>query len=96
MRRKQKSYDKEFKEAAVKMVLEQGLSCTKVGEDLGVSGASIGNWVREVEERGKKAFPGKGKTHDEELRRLKRELDRVKMERDILKKAITFFKDEER
>ncbi len=96
MRKKRKSYDREFKEAAVKMVLEQGLSCAKVGEDLGVSGATVGNWVREVEERGKKAFPGKGKPHEEELRRLQRELERVKMERDILKKAITFFRDEER
>jgi transposase len=96
VRRQRKTYDKEFKEAAVKMVLEQGLAVSKVAKDLGVSPPSVGGWVREVEERGKKAFPGKGKPHDEELRRLQRELERVKMERDILKKAITFFRDEER
>lgn len=93
---KRKVYDREFKAAAVKMVKEQGLSHSQVGRDLGVTQTTISNWVGESEKRGEKAFPGKGKPHDEELRRLQRELERVKMERDILKKAITFFRDEER
>jgi transposase len=93
---KRKVYDREFKEAAVKMVKEQGLSQKKVARDLGVSQTTICNWIEQAEEHGKKAFPGKGRPHDEELKRLQRELERVKMERDILKKAITFFRDEER
>jgi transposase len=95
---KRKYYDLQFKEAAVKLVREKGMSQGQVARDLGVTQTTICNWVREAELHGKNAFPGKGKLrpHDEEIRRLQRELERVKMERDILKKAITFFKDEER
>jgi transposase len=95
---KHKGFDKEFKEAAVRLVKDEGMSATKVAKELGVSQASVSTWVRESEEHGKDAFPGKGNLHgqEQEIRRLQRELARVKMERDILKKAITFFRDEER
>lgn len=93
-------YDKEFKQAAVHLVKEQGLSAAKVGKDLKVSQAAVSMWVREFDERGKDAFSERKDIpmplHQEEVRQLQRELARVKMERDILKKAITFFRDEER
>lgn len=91
-----KSYTKEFKLEAVKLVLEQGMKVAQVGRDLGVSDYLISKWVRQVREGGEEAFPGKGRLHphDEELRKLQRELHRTRMERDILKKAIAYFAEQ--
>jgi transposase len=95
---KRKTYDKEFKEQAVKLVLGQGVSRTKAAKDLGIALSVLSSWVKDVQANGKDALPGKGKLrpNDEEVRRLERELKRVTTERDILKKAITFFRDEAR
>jgi transposase len=93
-----KRYDKEFKQAAVHLVKGKGMSAGQVGKDLGVSQPTISMWVREFEARGEEAFAEKPEpevpSSAEEVRRLQRELARVTMERDILKKAITFFKEE--
>ncbi|AFN73781.1 transposase IS3/IS911 family protein [Melioribacter roseus P3M-2] len=88
-----RTYDKEFKLSAVKMVTEEGMSVAEVSRDLGISENSIHRWKKKYLEDKNNAFPGKGKLkpEDEEIRRLERELKRVKMERDILKKAISFF-----
>ncbi|MGK9370139.1 IS3 family transposase [Melioribacter sp. Ez-97] len=88
-----RTYDKEFKLSAVKMVTEEGLSVAEVSRDLGISENSLHRWKKKYLEDRDNAFPGKGKLkpEDEEIRRLERELKRVKMERDILKKAISFF-----
>lgn len=90
---RRKTYDKEFKLSAVKMVLEEGLSVAQVSRDLGINENSLHNWKKKYLEDKENAFPGRGrlKPEDEELRRLQRELKTVKMERDILKKAIAFF-----
>jgi transposase len=55
---------------------------------LGISDTSIHQWRKELAEHGSEAFPGSGHqtAQEEEIRRLKRELERVQMERDILKK----------
>ena len=96
MGEKRKTYDKEFKLSAVKMVLEEGLSVAQVSRDLGINENSLHNWKKKYLEDKENAFPGKGrlKPEDEELRRLKKELKTVKMERDILKKAMAFFAKE--
>lgn len=87
-----KSYTKEFKQEAVKLVLEQGMKVGKVAEDLGVAHSSVGKWVREFQENGNSAFPGKGRLmpQDEELRRLRKDNHRLQVERDILKKTIGY------
>ena|SRR3989339_183984 len=97
MSEKRKTYDKEFKLSAVKMVVEGGMSVSRVSRDLGVNENSLYKWKRTYQEDQQNAFPGKGKMkpEDEDLRKLKRELSIVKMERDILKKAIAFFAKEE-
>ena len=97
MSEKRKTYDKEFKLSAVKMVVEGGMSVSRVSRDLGVNENSLYKWKRTYQEDQQMAFPGKGKMkpEDEDLRKLKRELSIVKMERDILKKAIAFFAKEE-
>lgn len=96
MSEKRKTYDKEFKLSAVKMILEGGMSVSRVSKDLGVNENSLHNWKRAYREDRLNAFPGKEKMkpEEEELRKLKKELHIVKMERDILKKAIAFFTKE--
>jgi transposase len=96
MTEKRKTYDKEFKLTAVKMILEGGMSVSRVSRDLGINENSLHNWKRAYLRDQQNAFPGKGrlKPEEEEIRELKRELHIVKMERDILKKAIAFFAKE--
>jgi transposase len=88
-----RSFDKEFKLSAVKLILESEKSVESIASDLGVSSNTLFNWKRKYLEDAKNAFPGKGrmKPEDEELRKVKKELLRVTMERDILKKAIAYF-----
>ena len=91
-----RTYDKEFKREAVRLVLEEGRSASEVERNLGIGRSTVARWIREFKEDPEYAFPGKGrlKEPDEEVRNLRRELERVKRERDILKKAITIFSKE--
>jgi transposase len=93
---KRKTYDREFKLSAVKMITEGGMKLSEVSRDLGVNENSLHRWKKDYLLDQQQAFPGKGrmKPEEEELRKLKRELQIVKMERDILKKAIAFFAKE--
>jgi len=79
------------------MVTEQGLSREEVGKQLDVHGTTIGMWVKKYQQDGGVAFPGHGrlKPQDEELRRLRREVQQLKMERDFLKKTAIFFAKEQ-
>lgn len=88
-----KTYDKEFKISAVKLVLESGRTIAQISADLGIADNTLFNWKKKYLEDAKNAFPGKGrlKPEDEELRKKDREIATLKMERDILKKAISFF-----
>ena len=86
-------FTKEFKIEAVKLVKEQGMPYRKVGEDLGVSGTVIARWARQLADNGEYAFPGKGKrdVRDEMLHQLEEENRKLRLERDILKKAMAYF-----
>ena len=66
---------------------------THIARDLGISDTSIHQWRKELTEHGPEAFPGSEHqtAQEEEVRRLKRELEIVKQERDILKKALGIF-----
>jgi len=78
-------YTKEFKEQTVKLVLEQGQSVAKTAEDLGMSQSTLDKWVRQFREL--KADPkALTKSQLDELKRLRREVQLLKMERDLLKK----------
>jgi transposase len=92
-RRTRHRYDKEFKADAVRMVLEGKRSSAELARELGIDRSVLNRWIRELTESGDGAFPGHGKLspQDEEIRRLKRELERVTEERDILKKAMGVF-----
>lgn len=93
MQKVQKTYTPEFKRGAVQLVQTSGKPIAQVARELGISDSPIHQWRKELAEHGSEAFPGSGKqtAQEEEVRRLKRELDVVKQERDILKKAIGIF-----
>jgi transposase len=88
-----KSYSREFKIEAVKLVTEAGNSQTQVASDLGIHPNTLCKWVQQYSDRPQDAFPGKGHqlTEAEALRKLQRENERLRMERDILKKAVAIF-----
>ena len=81
-------YSQEFKDEAVKLVLENGTAVRQAARELGISEFTLRGWI-------KKAQPTNGKplelTKDEEIRRLQAENKRLRMEREILKKATAFF-----
>jgi len=94
--RPRRNYEREFKVSAVKLVLESGKSVKSIAAELGISENTLFNWKKKYLEDAKNAFPGKGhlKPEQEELRKKDREIVRLKMERDILKKAIAYFAKE--
>jgi len=69
---------------------------TQVARELGISDTSIHQWRKELTHHGPEAFPGSGHQTplEDENRRLKRELERVQQERDILKKVVSIFSRE--
>ena len=96
MAKVQKTYTREFKEEAVRLAQTSGKSITQVARELGMSDTSIHQWRKELAQHGPEAFPGKGHQTEleEENRRLKRELERVQQERDIVKKGVSIFSRE--
>jgi transposase len=98
MAKGQKVYPREFKEEAVRLAQTSGKSITQVARELGISDTSIHQWRKELTQHGKEAFPGSGHQMplEEENRRLKRELERVQQERDIVKKVVSIFSRDSR
>jgi transposase len=96
MTQKRKHYSKQFKTDAVKLVTEQDFNVSEAARNLGIHHSSLRRWKRELESDGNQAFPGKGNLNAEkqELDRLRKENKRLRMEREILKKATAFFAKE--
>jgi transposase len=93
MQKAQRTFTKEFKQEAVQLVKTSGKSMAQIARDLGIADSTLHHWCKLFSEHGEQAFPGSGhQTQQEEaLRRLKRELDVTRQERDILKKALGIF-----
>ena len=90
---KRRNFSDSFKEEAVKLVKEQGRSAGKAAKDLGISESALRRWIEADDvERGNKA--GLTVAEKAEIRDLKREVTTLRMERDILKKAVSFFAKE--
>jgi transposase len=91
-----KSYDNEFKREAVRLVVEEGRKASEIERNLGITPTLVSRWVREMSEDPEYTFPGKGrlKAPDDEIRKLQRENERLRRERDILKKAVAIFSTE--
>ncbi len=88
-----KQYDKQFKEQAVKLVLELDRPVKSVADELGIHENTLYKWVNQYKKHHEHAFPGSGKLRpeDEEMRRLKRMIADLKEENAILKKAAAIF-----
>ncbi|GAV21484.1 transposase [Mariprofundus micogutta] len=86
-----RKYSAEFKREAVALTYQPGVSCRQIALEIGVNPNLLSRWKRESEAVSNKAFSGSGSPRDEELSSLKRELARVKKERDFLREAATFF-----
>ena len=93
-KKRYKRYSPEFKREALMRASEEGVTDIIVCEELGISARQLRRWRDEVRLLGDDAFPGQGKSRDEELTKLKRELAKVKQERDFLKDAAVFFAKE--
>ena len=88
---KRRKFSLQFKQGAVEQARQPSASCAQVARELGIGANLLTRWKRESEDQGQAAFGGSGSLRDEELTRLKRELARVKKERDFLREAATFF-----
>ena len=86
-----KRFSAEFKREAILRAAEDGVTDKAVCDELGVTTRQFRRWRDELHLLGNDAFPGQGHTRDEELVSLKRELARVKKERDFLKEAAAYF-----
>jgi len=93
MRRVRRAFTPEYKREAVRLVTEERHSLSQVARDLDLDPKMLRRWRGELAEEGVLAFPGKGhqKPEEEELRRLHREIERLRQEREILKKALAIF-----
>ena len=96
MRKKRRQYTKEFKIEAVRLIVEEGRPISEVARELGTAQSLLHRWNKKSEEGKIDPFPGQGRLspEDEELRRLRRENKRLRMERDILKNAVAIFSEE--
>lgn len=84
-----RKFSREFKLEAVRLVVERGVSAAQAARDLDLSVALLRRWIRDPQQ----AFPGKGQMKPEqlEIEKLRREVAKLKAERDILKKAAAYF-----
>ena len=96
MANQRRTFSEEFKREAVALVVEHGYSYAAAGRSLGIRGNLIGRWTRQLEEDALAVFPGKGKRTAEQQRihELETECRRLRMEKEILKKATVFFAKE--
>src|SRR5688572_12207264 len=91
-----RQYSREFKVEAVRLVLERGVMVAQAARELGVHPNMLRKWVHAHRLDPRQAFPGNGQQtpEDAEVTRLRREVARLTMERDILKKAAAYFAKE--
>ncbi len=95
---KLRHFSREFKRDAVQLVTEKNMPVSKVAWELDIHPNLLHIWKRKFLKEGEKAFSGKGRVKPEnaEIRKLRKELEKVKEERDILKKAMVFFSKQNR
>ena len=90
---KRHKFSPEFRQDAVKLVIDEGMKCAEAARDLGVDPNTLSRWVAEFKADGAGAFPGKGnlKADDQRFKELEARVKRQTMERDIFKKAMAYF-----
>jgi transposase len=93
MAKTRRTFTPEFKAEAVRRIADQGKSPAEVARELDLGESMLRSWKQALASEGDRAFPGKGNppAHEEEIRRLRAEVERLTMERDVLKRAPAFF-----
>lgn len=93
---KRKDFSPEFKREAIRLLDAGQKPAADLARELGVRRNQLYKWKEQLIKHGEGAFPGHGRRAggEDELARLRRELERVKEERDILKKAAAYFAKE--
>ena len=94
MARKQKRYDREFRLGAARLVVEQGYSQAEAARRLGVTANSIKAWIDQFCATGELPPAGQPVPEAEEMKSLRKQVRRLQMENDILKKAAAYFAKE--
>ena len=91
-----RKFTREFKVEAVKLIQDRGVTVAQAARYLGVHGTVLRRWMRERTADPQQAFPGQGQMKPDqlEIERLRREVTKLKAERDILKKAAAYFAKE--
>lgn len=88
-----RTYPREFKVEAVALAKRSGKSISEIERELGITPGLLAKWKARIKVDGEQAFPGKGrlKEDDELIRRLQRENELLRQEREVLKKALAIF-----
>ena len=93
-----RKFTREFKLEAVRLIKDRGVSYVQASQDLGVHTSQLRDWVKKFSDDPQHAFPGQGQMKPEQLEiaQLRREVTKLKAERDILKKAAAYFAKDRR
>ena len=88
-----RTFSKDFKTKACELVIKDGIKHAVVAEKMGINKIMLYRWIDEYETYGTEAFTGSGnlRSEDAELKKLRKENERLKMENEILKKAAAYF-----
>ena len=88
-----RTFSKEFKVKVCELVIKDGIKHAVVAEKMGINKIMLYRWISEYETYGEEAFVGAGhqRSEDAELRKLRKENERLRMENEILKKAAAYF-----
>ena len=96
MAKHRKKYTEEFKRDAVRLMRNRGeRTVAQIADDLGVGAAQLHRWAAQEEHQAVAKRNEKGETQEEEIRRLRKENERLRVEKAILKKAAAFFAKED-
>jgi transposase len=95
MTKTRRMYTRQFKREAVQLLETSGRSAALIERELGIGATCLSRWKREFAAEGEQAFPGHGRLtgEQERIRQLEREVEILRQERDILKKAVAIFSD---
>ena len=93
MTKTRRTYTDEFKREAIQLLESSGKTARQLEQELGIGKTCLSRWKRELEDKGKQAFPGQGHVppEQEQVQKLERQVDILRQERDILKKAVAIF-----
>jgi transposase len=95
-RRPRRQFSDEFKEGAVRLVLDEGKTVGAVARELDLTASALGGWVRQARADRTKGKSGLMKEEREELARLRKENRELRLERDLLKKVSALFAKDQR